>query len=166
MIKQYREKIEKELIEPCHDVIELLDSVLIPNSSDDTESNVFYLKMKGDYFRYLCEFLTGEDKKDHSDKALDAYEKAQQIASGNMKVTDPVRLGLALNFSVFYYEIRDEPTKACEMAKKSFNDAINEMEEPDQDENYKDSTLILQLLKDNISLWTQEMPDDTGDGQE
>ena len=49
------------------------------------------------------------------------------------------------------------------MAKTSFNDAINEMEEPDQDENYKDSTLILQLLKDNISLWTQDMPDDTAD---
>ena len=145
------------------DVIELLDSVLIPNSTDDTESNVFYLKMKGDYYRYLCEFLSGSDKTDNSDKALEAYEQAQKVASSNMKVTDPVRLGLALNFSVFHYEIRDEPKKACEMAKTSFNDAINEMEEPDQDENYKDSTLILQLLKDNISLWTQDMPDDTAD---
>ncbi len=59
-IKAYREKVESELREPCADVIELLDSVLIANSKDDPESNVFYLKMKGDYFRYLCEFLAGE----------------------------------------------------------------------------------------------------------
>ena len=158
-MRTYREKIEKELIDPCMDVINLLDEVLIPNSNEDSESKVFYLKMKGDYFRYLCEFLKGDRKQEDSDRALAAYEEAQTVAGKDMKVTDPVRLGLALNFSVFYYEIRDEKVKACEMAKKSFNDAINEMEEPDQDENYKDSTLILQLLKDNISLWTQDLGD-------
>lgn len=103
LIKQYRNKIEDELKGPCMDVIDLLDTVLIPNSTDDSESNVFYLKMKGDYYRYLCEFLTGGDKQDNSDKALEAYEQAQKVASSQMKVTDPVRLGLALNFSVFYY---------------------------------------------------------------
>ena len=158
-MRTYREKIEKELIDPCMDVINLLDEVLIPNSNEDSESKVFYLKMKGDYFRYLCEFLKGDRKQEDSDRALAAYEEAQTVAGKDLKVTDPVRLGLALNFSVFYYEIRDEKVKACEMAKKSFNDAINEMEEPDQDENYKDSTLILQLLKDNISLWTQDLGD-------
>ena len=158
-MRQYRDKIENELVAPCMDVIGLLDDVLIPNA-DDSESQVFYLKMKADYYRYLCEFLTGEKKTEHSDKALQAYEAAQKVASEGMKVTDPVRLGLALNFSVFYFEIRDEKVKACEMAKKSFNDAINQLEEPDQDENYKDSTLILQPLKDNISLWTQDLPDE------
>ena len=56
-MKKYLEQIEKELIAPCDDIIQLLDDVLIPNSTEDTESNVFYLKMKGDYYRYLCEFL-------------------------------------------------------------------------------------------------------------
>lgn len=157
-IKTYREKVENELKGPCFDVIKLIDDVLEPNSKDDPESNVFYLKMKGDYYRYLCEFLTGDEKQQNSDQALAAYQSALDVASENMKVCDPVRLGLALNFSVFHYEIREEPEKACEMAKKAFNDAINSME--DNQGDYKDATLILQLLKDNISLWTTEMPDD------
>lgn len=81
LIKQYRNKIEEELKGPCMDVINLLDTVLIPNSTDESESNVFYLKMKGDYYRYLCEFLTGSDKSDNSDKALEAYEQAQKVAN-------------------------------------------------------------------------------------
>lgn len=157
-IKIYREKVENELKEPCFDVIKLIEDVLEPNAKDDFDSSVFYLKMKGDYYRYLCEFLTGAEKQTNSDKALDAYQGALNVATENMKVCDPVRLGLALNFSVFHYEIRDEPEKACEMAKKAFNDAINSME--DNQGDYKDATLILQLLKDNISLWTTEMPNE------
>lgn len=69
-IKVYREKIEKELNIPCLDVIQLLDDVLIPGSVEEVESNVFYLKMKGDYYRYLCEFMTGDDQQKYSDAAL------------------------------------------------------------------------------------------------
>lgn len=40
----------------------LLDKFLIPNASQ-AESKVFYLKMKGDYFRYLSEVASGDSKK-------------------------------------------------------------------------------------------------------
>lgn len=68
----------------------------------------------------------------------------------------PYRLGLALNFSVFYYEILNSPERACRLAKAAFDDAIAELDTLSED-SYKDSTLIMQLLRDNLTLWTSDM---------
>jgi len=60
--------------------------------------------MKGDYFRYLGEFMQGDERKKVIDNAQDSYKRATEEAE-KLKTTHPIRLGLALNFSVFYYEI-------------------------------------------------------------
>lgn len=70
-----------------------------------------------------------------------------------MTPTHPIRLGLALNFSVFYYEILNSPDRACHLAKQAFDDAIAELDSLSE-ESYRDSTLIMQLLRDNLTLWT------------
>ena len=85
--------------------------------SNDPESLVFYYKMKGDYYRYLSE-LGDSYKKENMEEASGAYKKANDTAEQNLTTTHPIRLGLALNYSVFYYEILNEPDKACELAKK------------------------------------------------
>ncbi|CAK5123918.1 unnamed protein product [Meloidogyne enterolobii] len=167
MAKEYREKVERELRDICHDVLvgfkrighllflffqDLLDKYLIPKAGNP-ESKVFYLKMKGDYYRYLAEVVaTGDDRNSVVEKSQQSYQEAFDIAKDKMQPTHPIRLGLALNFSVFYYEILNSPDKACQLAKQAFDDAIAELDTLNED-SYKDSTLIMQLLRDNLTLW-------------
>jgi len=160
-IKNYGKKVEKELADICHDVLNVLDNHLIKSSTSE-ESKVFYYKMKGDYYRYMAEFSSEVDRKAAAENSLVAYQQASKIAADALPPTHPIRLGLALNFSVFYYEILNEPDKACELAKKAFDDAIAELDDLTED-SYKDSTVIMQLLRDNLTLWTSDMQDD-GDG--
>ena len=79
---------------------------------------------KGDYHRYLAEFAMGDKRKDSADKSLEAYKAATEVAQTDLPPTHPIRLGLALNFSVFYYEILNAPDQACHLAKQAFDDAI------------------------------------------
>ncbi len=90
-------------------------------------------------------------------------QAATEIADEELDPTHPIRLGLALNFSVFYYEILSAPERACQLAKKAFDDAIQELDTLSED-SYKDSTLIMQLLRDNLTLWTSDL--EGGEGEE
>ena len=150
--KEYRLKVEKELKDVCEEVIALLDKFLVPSAADE-DSKVFYLKMKGDYFRYLAEVGSGEERKAVVDKSEKAYGAALEVAKAKLQPTHPIRLGLALNYSVFFYEILNTPDKARELAKTAFDAAIAELDTLNED-SYKDSTLIMQLLRDNLTLWT------------
>lgn len=136
----------------------VLDESLIPNAASG-ESKVFYHKMKGDYHRYLAEFASGEKRKGAATAAHEAYKNATDVAQTDLTPTHPIRLGLALNFSVFYYEILNSPDRACHLAKQAFDDAIAELDSLSE-ESYRDSTLIMQLLRDNLTLWTSS---DTAD---
>lgn len=97
-----------------------------------------------------------EEKRDEiAIDADEAYKKASEVSKADLKPTNPIRLGLALNYSVFYYEIRGISDTACELAKSAFDDAIAELDNLPED-SYKDSTLIMQLLRDNLTLWTAD----------
>ncbi|RXH79474.1 hypothetical protein DVH24_040621 [Malus domestica] len=89
-------------------------------------------------------------------------QAASATANTDLPSTHPIRLGLALNFSVFYYEIMNSPERACHLAKQAFDEAIAELDTLSE-ESYKDSTLIMQLLRDNLTLWTSDLPEDGGD---
>ncbi|PKA65869.1 14-3-3-like protein [Apostasia shenzhenica] len=153
--RDYRSKIESELSSICAGILRLMESRLIP-SAGAAESKVFYYKMKGDYYRYIAEFKVGEVRKEAAENTFAAYKSAQDIALAELPPTHPIRLGLALNFSVFYFEITNSPEKACNMAKQAFDEAIAELDSLGE-ESYKDSTLIMQLLRDNLTLWTSDM---------
>jgi 14-3-3 protein beta/theta/zeta len=157
MAREYREKVEKELCEICYDVLGLLDNHLIAKASN-AESKVFYLKMKGDYYRYLAEVASAK-KAEVVEQSEKAYQEAFDIAKDQMQPTHPIRLGLALNYSVFFYEIKNAPDRACQLAKQAFDEAIAELDTLNED-SYKDSTLIMQLLRDNLTLWTSDAKDD------
>jgi len=153
LIEKYRKLVEDELEGACKDVLDILTNFLLKTvKGHNDETEVFYYKMVGDYYRYLAEFRDTDIVKN---SAKDYYSKAMEIASTNLPETHPTRLGLALNFSVCYYEILKEPEKACELAKKAFDSGIAKLDTL-SDASYKDSTLIMQLLRDNLTLWTSE----------
>merc|ERR1712204_23655 len=152
--KEYCQKVEAELQKICGDILSILDGNLISKASSD-ESKVFYQKMKADYHRYIAEFTTDDKKTAAAENARKAYDEAQKVAEADLAVTHPIRLGLALNFSVFQYEVLSNPDGACKMARTAFEDAIAELDNVAED-SYKDSTPIMQLLRDNLTLWTSD----------
>ncbi|GER56447.1 14-3-3 protein [Striga asiatica] len=156
-IKEYRQKVELELTNICSDIMSVIDEHLIPACTAG-ESTVFYNKI------YLAEFKTGNERKEVADNSLKAYETATTTAEAELPPTHPIRLGLALNFSVFYYEILNSPERACHLAKQAFDEAISELDTLNED-SYKDSTLIMQLLRDNLTLWTSDIPEDADESQ-
>lgn len=160
--QEYREKIEKELEENCQEVLNLIETKLLRTSTDNNEAMVFYLKMKGDYYRYLVEIRNKDSRDEDKKNSLAAYKAAAE-ASKTMDATHPIKLGLALNFSVFYYEIEEDPKMACTLAKQAFDDAIAELDGVSED-SYKDSTLIMQLLRDNLTLWQAGDRDEDHEG--
>ena len=198
----YREKVEKELEKICKELLDVLEKHLLPEDKTP-EGQVFYWKMAGDYWRYLAEFATAEDRKAKSEsvswgrvkncfaslspgspsghprltrgsppahppppQAKNKYEQATKVASEQgLPPTNPIRLGLALNYSVFYFEILNEPQQACALAKTAFDDAISELDSL-QEEQYKDATLIMQLIRDNLTLWTSDNGDADAEGKE
>jgi len=163
LVGKYRKKVEIELENTCQKVLVVLEKLAEQNkdrlkSETDEEkkaaqgeSQVFYLKMIGDYYRYLTEAFPLDNYKEKCSKY---YEDAMTIADERLEATHPTRLGLALNYSVCHYEILDQPDKARELAKKAFDEAIEKLDSL-QDASYRDSTLIMQLLRDNLTIWNQ-----------
>jgi len=162
LIVEYKKQVEHELQTICKDVLDLLENILVKNNVKEDESRVFYLKMTGDYFRYLSEFVTD---KGYDTQAAQFYKKALTIAESELTPTHPIRLGLALNYSVCYYEILKDKKKACELARDAFDKAISKLDQLDEAQ-YKDSTLIMQLLRDNLTLWTSDSQETEGDNAE
>lgn len=103
--------------------------------------------MKGDYFRYISEYASGDLHAKASEGALEAYKAASEISNSDLKTTHPIRLGLALNFSVFYYEVMNDPTKVILLILKFFRHATSL--------NKPSMTLLLKsniLRKTNIKM--------------
>jgi tetratricopeptide (TPR) repeat protein len=158
-----RTKVADEIEEICSEVLDLLENYLVKHASRNRatgEAKVFYIKMLGDYYRYRAESC---DSKNYHTKAAEYYEEAYKLSQTVLEPTHPIRLGLALNYSVCFYEILKQPAEACQLARRAFDDAIAKLDQlPEHD--YKDSTLIMQLLRDNLTLWTSDEPaeDDIG----
>ena len=145
-IQEYRKKVEDELTKSCQSILASIDSNLVPKATDD-EAKVFYIKMKGDYNRYIAEYAQGDLKEKVANDALAAYEQASDL-SKSLPTMNPIALGLALNFSVFYYEVKNDHTKAISIASESYDKASKELPNIDEDaEENRDAVSIVNLLK-------------------
>jgi len=155
LLNKYKDTIAKELFSLIDEVSGI---VAIYTEKDlkatDPEVLVFFHKMQGDYNRYGAEITQDAQREDYKNRAKASYEQAQNLAAA-LKETNPIRLGLALNFSVFHYEICEMKENATELAQAAFDNAIEKLDELDENA-YRDCTLIMQLLKDNLALWHDE----------
>ena len=182
LVEEYRLQLEREISIVCTDLTTLLDTTLIAQVTS-AEGKVFYLKMAADFYRYLAEVNSGvtgltppallglstspssSTSPPHpptspsiipplyEKKAVEYYAAAHKIALTSLDATHPTRLGLCLNYSVLLFEVLREKRQACELARQSFDAAIGRLDEVEES-NYKESTLLMQLLRDNLSLWT------------
>lgn len=109
LLKEFKVKIEAELDKTCEEIIKLLDEKLITSAEGDPISEVFFQKMRGDYYRYIAEYQSGDKHKKAAEEAYNSYMKATEIANKKLDTTNPTRLGLALNYSVYYYEVKNDP---------------------------------------------------------
>ena len=160
-IRLVKNNIEKELNDICNEIQIIIDKYLVPNASD-SETKVFFLKLKGDYYRYKCEFATGKEFDDACSKAEKVYKEAYDIANKDIPISSSTRLGLALNYSVFFYEIKGLKEEACNIAKNAFDESLKVLDDLEKSKP-KDTILIIQLLKENLILWSNEMNDNDED---
>ncbi|KAG3261680.1 YWHAQ-like, partial [Ictidomys tridecemlineatus] len=142
LIKENWEKVKSEWRLICTTVLELLDKNLIANATTP-ESKVFYLKMKEDYFWYLAEVACGDDRKQMIDNSQGAYQEAFDISKKEMQPTHPIRVASLIIELI------------CTLAKTAFDEDIAELDTLNEDA-YKDSINIMQLLRDNLTLWTSD----------
>jgi 14-3-3 protein epsilon len=153
-IIEYRGKLENELTKMCEKVIQVIDTILLGRAAD-AEAKVFYLKMKGDYNRYIAEYAQNELKQKVSDASLKAYEEASNN-SKELSAVHPLVLGLLLNFSVFYYEVIGDHEKACQIAKETLEKADKELPADEDDEIHRDAISIVNLLRENLEMWRND----------
>ncbi len=155
-IQEYRKKIEDELTKKCKNILNVINNDLIKKAENDDEAKVFYIKMKGDYNRYIAEYAEDELKKEVTEDALKSYNEATTLAK-NLKVLNPISLGLALNFSVFYYEAMNDHEKGIKIASEALNEANKELPNIDEEaEENRDTVSIVNLLKENLDMWKSE----------
>jgi 14-3-3 protein epsilon len=160
-LKEVRANVEAEIKLIFEDINRLLENFLIPTAdeNDDREGLVFYLKLSGDYNRYLAEFAVESELEKVIVEAETAYQKAYEIAESELPITNTLRLGLSLNFSLFCYEIANQKEEACEIAKSAFEESMKVLDELERNKA-KDTIIIIQILKENLILWNNEISDD------
>lgn len=156
--RRYAARVDAELRVLCADVLSLVDGWLSSTRAavSDPAAAVSYWKLRADYSRYAAE--VADDPERRAVAVADsraAYERADDLGRRALLAFDPVRLGLMLNYSVFLYQVCQQRKQGHDVAKRAFDDAVNEIDAIDA-QMYDDATLILRLIRDNLTIWIQE----------
>ena len=129
----------------------VINSKVNPNSVKNKESSVLYYKLKGDYYRYLSTFF---ESKEYSQNALVSYKKSTELAE-SLSPINPIKIDLALSFSVFNYDVLKNTEDAISIATEALNEGVERLNEI-SDVDAKDASISLQMLKDNLENWNKE----------
>jgi hypothetical protein len=153
IVAELKKEAEDEIISIADRLLVIIEKYLIPNAKTD-ENKVLFLKMKADFYRYKAEITDGKDYEENHKLSESAYSEGYKL-SEQLPISNPVRMGLTLNFSVLYYEVKLQRDKALSIAEKAYAESLTIIDELDKTLS-KDTLLIIQLLKDNISKWKND----------
>ncbi|TNV76541.1 hypothetical protein FGO68_gene3303 [Halteria grandinella] len=155
----YKHRIESALYGDCERIIDIVRTKVLSKAGAEDEPRSFFVKMVGDYYRYIAETAQGEKLEHVKAEALKSYQEALKIP---LPPCNPIKLGLALNFSVFYYEVMKDQKQACVLAEESLQLALDKIDEISE-EDFRDAKSIIELLKENLALWKDEDGGNNGD---
>ena len=160
-LQNRQQQIADELKNYCNDLLDLVDTKLLPVANDD-ESKAFYIKLKADYYRYLCEALSDQEKEEASEKADQQYKEAIELANKFLKSYSPSSLGIFLNYCVYLCETAQKKDEAIALAKETY-DKNYPLLDQNSEKSSDEARMILKLLEENINMWvqTQEIPEPT-----
>ena len=157
-IKEIKSHIENELRETCNKLQEIIDKYLLPNNEED-DTIVFLLKLKADYFRYICEFAEGNEFEYNLNKAEEYYKKAFEISEKKLPIINCNRVSIGLNYAIFLYEVKKDRMAGFDVAQNIFKESMKFIDDLEKSK-FRDTLLIIQLLKENIIFWNSEMSED------
>uniref|UniRef100_A0A6U6J2V3 14-3-3 domain-containing protein n=1 Tax=Zooxanthella nutricula TaxID=1333877 RepID=A0A6U6J2V3_9DINO len=154
--KEYGDRLANELQAMCSNIVKICDRLcertVLPRPPN-AEARVFYLKMKADYSRYAVEVSEGEARAEAVAKASRAFQSAHSSARRHLPAAHPFRLAVALNHSVFHHDVLGHSREACVMAEQASQDGLAELHAL-TGASYRDSALLIQLLRDNWVWWS------------
>ena len=154
IVRDYRDRIEKEMMHYIEDMVNILEGRLIPNSLDvEAETRAYYMKMKADYCRYIAEVTTGDQHTRHCEKAVLAYDEGLKLVSGRLSPAHPLLLSIHLNRTVMAYEVLCDDEGAVRDAKAALEAGVKDVDNIEEDEA-QEASVLLKMLKDNLTLWT------------
>ena len=159
VIIEYKKRIRDDLLKNC-DIFKALIEGLLGKQLPIPKMVPFLYKLRGDIYRYECEVVDTERVKETAELALKQYIMSAEAAK-RLFPADPLRLEIALNFSVFYYEVLSCTEKACEIAKIAYDDAVGCFNSPEDVIGNKESLLIMQRMRDYMAAWSFKLKADS-----
>jgi len=161
--KEYRMKLQEEFCKFCHDTISVVERNIDTSISSSVSTRMFWLKLLGDYWRYLAEVdrELGIRINIASNAAESAYRAAIELAgSAGVPIADAVRLGAYLNYSVLLFEVLEDQQGAMKMCRVILDKAADEGV---LDGNNSEIDLIVGYFDKNLALWEDAVEDDDED---
>ena len=154
MIQVYRDKAFSELNGLCETAISLIKSVLLPHAADSS-AKVFYFKGLGDYYRYIAEFTSEDQYKKAIDAAEENYKRAVELSNNELLKSDPLRLGVILNYGIFLFHHLKRTSEALDVLQKARKDAEIDMPQLKPEQRTQALT-VLEAMRINMADWCDD----------
>lgn len=152
--KEFREKIETEIYDICNDLLGIVDLYCNPALATNPETKIFYLRMKADCLRYLAEIAQDENKRKFVTESEKVYKEAFDVAKSKLQPINSLRLGLVVNYSVFYKDVMMDGEKACQLTNQAIEEAKKALKHEQEIDNDSIVIIKVKVLLQSLLVWT------------